>query len=131
VVSGADTAEARVRRVEPTARTLRSALGVDEQRVQVIGEITSARRALGHDFAVEAGIVLTRYPEALVLPTGALVRDGSRWAVFLVDDRNRVRRTVVELLARGATTTAVEGVPIGSRVVVYPPEALRDGMRVR
>jgi len=131
VVSGADTVEARVRRVEPTARTLRSALGVDEQRVQVIGEISSARRALGHDFAVEAGIVLTRYPEALVLPTGALVRDGSRWAVFLVDDRNRVRRTVVELRARGATTTAVEGVPIGSRVVVYPPEALRDGMRVR
>ncbi|MEY2733678.1 MAG: hypothetical protein RL340_737, partial [Gemmatimonadota bacterium] len=43
----------------------------------------------------------------------------------------RVRRTVVELRARGATTTAVEGVPIGSRVVVYPPEALRDGMRVR
>ncbi|MFZ9899754.1 MAG: HlyD family efflux transporter periplasmic adaptor subunit, partial [Gemmatimonadaceae bacterium] len=52
VLSGSDTLLARVRRVEPTARTIRSALGVDEQRVQVIGEVLRAPRTLGHDFAV-------------------------------------------------------------------------------
>jgi len=131
VVSGGDTLQARVRRVEPTARTVRSALGVDEQRVQVIGEVLAAPRTLGHDFAVEAAIVLSRRAEALVVPTGALVRDGPRWAVFLVDARGRVRHTPVRLLARGETTAAVEGVPAGGRVVVYPPEGLRDGARVR
>ena len=131
VVSGGDTLQARVRRVEPTARTVRSALGVDEQRVQVIGEVLAAPRTLGHDFAVEAAIVLSRRAEALVVPTGALVRDGPRWAVFLVDARGRVRHTPVRLLARGETTAAVEGVPAGGRVVVYPPEGLRDGERVR
>ena len=131
VHSGADTLLARVRRVEPTARTVRSALGVDEQRVQVIGEVVQASRTLGHDFAVEARIVLARLPEALVVPTGALVRDGDRWAVYLVDDRGSARRTAIRLIARGEAQSAVQGVAAGRRVVLYPPEALRDGARVR
>ncbi|MEY2733086.1 MAG: hypothetical protein RL340_145, partial [Gemmatimonadota bacterium] len=130
VVSGADTVEARVRRVEPTARTLRSALGVDEQRVQVIGEIIAASRMLGHDYAVEARVVLSRRPQALVVPAGALVRDGARWSVFVVDG-GRARRRDVALLARGEETAAVTGVEAGARVVVYPPEGLTDGARVR
>jgi HlyD family secretion protein len=116
---------------EPTARTIRSALGVDEQRVQVIGEVVRAPRTLGHDFAVEASIVLGRLPQALVVPTGALVRDGDRWAVYVVNDRRRVRLTSIRLLARGETQAAVEGIEMGRRVVVYPPEALREGTRVR
>ena len=131
VLSGSDTLFARVRRVEPTARTIRSALGVDEQRVQVIGEVLRAPRTLGHDFAVEARIVLARLPQALVVPTGALVRDGDRWAVYVVDDRRRVRLTSIHLLARGETQAAVEGLREGQRVVVYPPEALSAGRRVR
>lgn len=131
VLSGADTLFARVRRVEPTARTVRSALGVDEQRVQAIGEIVDAPRTLGHDFAVEAHLVLSRRAQALVVPTGALVRDGVRWGLFVVDDSGRVHWTVVHLIARGEDAAAVTGVEAGRRVVVYPPEALRDGARVR
>ena len=130
VVSGADTLQARVRRVEPTARTVRSALGVDEQRVQVIGEIVAAPRALGHEYAVEARVVLSRRPQALVVPTGALVRDGARWRLFVVED-GRARRRDVALVARGEETAAVTGVEAGARVVVYPPEGLTDGARVR
>ena len=131
VISGTDTLTARVRRVEPAARTVRSALGVDEQRVQVIGEIVAAPRTLGHEFAVEARVVLSRRPQALVVPAGALVRDGLRWTVFVVDDGGRARRTPVRLIVRGEESAAVAGVEAGRRVVVYPPEALRDGMRVR
>jgi HlyD family secretion protein len=131
ILSGSDTLLARVRRVEPTARTIRSALGVDEQRVQVIGEVVRAPRTLGHDFAVEARIVLARLPQALVVPTGALVRDGDRWAVYVVDDRQRVHLTSITLVARGETQAAVDGLREGQRVVVYPPEALSDGGRVR
>lgn len=131
VMSGGDTLQARVRRVEPTARTVRSALGVDEQRVQVIGEIVEAPRILGHDFAVEAHLVLSRWAQALVVPTGALVRDGVRWGLFVVDDAGRVHWTVVHVIARGEERAAVAGVEVGRRVVVYPPEELRDGARVR
>jgi len=132
VISGSDTIAGRVRRVEPTARTVRSALGVEEQRVQVIGVVDTTRGArLGHDFAITARIVLSRRESATVVPTGALVRDGSAWSVFVVDAKGRARRTPVTLIARGTDESAVEGVSTGTTVVLYPPEALKDGSAVR
>lgn len=132
VISGADTIPGRVRRVEPTARTVRSALGVEEQRVQVIGVLDSLRGArLGHDFAITARIVLSRREEATIVPTGALVRDGTAWSVFVVDAKGRARRTPVTLVARGTDDSAIEGLAAGAVVVLYPPEALTDGSAVR
>ena len=132
VISGSDTIAGRVRRVEPTARTVRSALGVEEQRVQVIGVVDTTRGArLGHDFAITARIVLSRRESATVVPTGALVRDGAAWSVFVVDAKGKARRTPVTLIARGTDESAVEGVPAGTMVVLYPPEALTDGSAVR
>ena len=132
VISGSDTIAGRVRRVEPTARTVRSALGVEEQRVQVIGVVDTTRGArLGHDFAITARIVLSRWESATVVPTGALVRDGSAWSVLVVDAKGRARRTPVTLIARGTDESAVEGVSTGTTVVLYPPEALKDGSAVR
>ena len=132
VISGSDTIAGRVRRVEPTARTVRSALGVEEQRVQVIGVLDLAQGVrLGHDFAITARIVLSRRESATVVPTGALVRDGAAWSVFVVDAKGKARRTPVTLIARGTDESAVEGVPAGTMVVLYPPEALTDGSAVR
>ena len=132
VISGADTIAGRVRRVEPTARTVRSALGVEEQRVQVIGVLDSLRGArVGHDFAITARIVLSRREEATIVPTGALVRDGTAWSVFIVDAKGRARRTPVTLVARGTDESAIEGLAAGAVVVLYPPEALTDGSAVR
>ncbi|MFM8909456.1 MAG: efflux RND transporter periplasmic adaptor subunit, partial [Gemmatimonadota bacterium] len=132
VISGGDTITGRVRRVEPTARTVRSALGVEEQRVQVIGVMDAKQGVrLGHDFAITARIVLSRRESATVVPTGALVRDGSAWSVFIVDAKGRARRTSVTLIARGTDESAVEGISAGTTIVLYPPEALTDGSAVR
>jgi HlyD family secretion protein len=134
IVSGRDTLAARVLRVEPTAHTVRSALGVDEQRVLVVGDITDTTHAagrLGHDFEVRARIVLSRRPDALMVPAGALVRDGDAWAVFVIDDEGKARWQQVRLVARGSDVAAVEGVDAGRQVIVYPPEELTDGTRVR
>lgn len=90
-----------------------------------------APRILGHDFAVEVRIVLSRLPQAVVVPTGALVRDGDRWGAYVVDDRRRAHLTSIRLIARGEERAVVEGITTGRRVVVYPPEALREGTRVR
>ena len=90
-----------------------------------------AEARLGHDFAITARIVLSRRESATVVPTGALVRDGSAWSVFVVDAKGRARRTPVTLIARGTDESAVEGVSTGTTVVLYPPEALKDGSAVR
>lgn len=129
LMNGADSTEAHVLRVEPVAHTVRSALGVDEQRVSVIGDI-HAPGGLGHDFEVRARIVLSRRDDALVIPSGALVRDGDAWTVFVVAEKGRVRATRITLVARGAEAAAIEGLEAGARVVVHPPEAITDGARV-
>lgn len=128
--SGADSVEAHVLRVEPVARTVRSALGVDEQRVAVVGDIHRPGARLGHDFEVRARIVLARREGVLTVPAGALVRDGEAWSVFVVDE-GRAQKRAVTVRARGAERAEVEGLAEGAVVVVHPPEALSDGARVR
>ncbi len=130
LLNGADSVAAHVLRVEPVAHTVRSALGVDEQRVSVIGDIHDPGPRLGHDFEVRARLVIGRREDVLVIPSGALVRDGNAWSVFVVDEKGRARLRSVTVLARGAEQAAVEGLDEGARVVVHPPEALEAGSRV-
>ncbi|MGD9906321.1 MAG: efflux RND transporter periplasmic adaptor subunit [Vicinamibacterales bacterium] len=130
---GAAVLEARVRLVEPAGFTKVSALGVEEQRVNVrldFVDPAAARAALGDAYRVEVRIVLWEAPAVLTVPTGALFRDGEQWAVYAVVD-GRAVRTVVELGHR--TTAAAEilaGVSEGDTVIVFPPDGLQDGARV-
>lgn len=130
-IIGADTLRGHVTRVEPAAETVRSALGVDEQRVPVIGDLHDEAVKLGDDFQVDVRIVLRRLLRTSIVPTGALVRDGAGWRVFVVDADGVARSQTVTVVARGPDMTAVDGLRAGVRLVVYPPEALADGMRVR
>ncbi|WKW13451.1 efflux RND transporter periplasmic adaptor subunit [Pseudogemmatithrix spongiicola] len=130
-IVGGDTLRGHVTRIEPSAQTVRSTLGVDEQRVPVIGDLHSGRLTVGHDFAVDVRIVLRRLESARIVPTGALARDGDGWRVFAVDADGVATERSVTVIARGPESAAIEGLEPGERVVVYPPEALRSGDRVR
>lgn len=130
-IVGADTLRGHVTRIEPAAQTVRSALGVDEQRVPVIGDVHSAALPVGHDYQVDVRIVLRRIERATIVPTGALVRDGAAWRVVVVAADGAARGRTVDLVARGPEVSAVTGVAAGDRVVVYPPEGLVEGLRVR
>ena len=84
---GEQPLESVVRRVEPTGFTKISALGVEEQRVLVICDITSPYaewQALGDGYRVEAEFVLWEAAEVLQVPASALFRTGADWAVFRV-----------------------------------------------
>lgn len=124
----------RVRRVEPSAFTKISALGVEEQRVNVIIDIVSPReqwRGVGDGYRVDAHIVVHREEGALRVPVAALFRSDTGWAVFVVEDRIARLRSV-NVARRGATLALVDkGVAEGEPVVVYPGETLRDGVRVK
>lgn len=123
-----------VARIEPSAFTKVSALGVEEQRVNVV--IAPADRAagfapLGDGFTVDARIVVDERHEALKVPASALVREGERWAVFAVDG-GVARLTRVDLGARGRGEAEVlAGLGDGAHVVLYPSDRLDDGARVR
>ncbi len=128
---------ARVRLVEPGAFTKVSALGIEEQRVNVVLDFTDPLDRLttiGDGFRVEAHIVTQRLDDAIKVPVGALWRDsgseGERWAVFVVDGA-RARKRNVEVRMRNSVEAVVEkGLAAGERVVVYPSDALTDGARL-
>jgi HlyD family secretion protein len=126
--------EARVRRVEPSGFTKISALGVEEQRVNVLldfVEPAAAWAALGDAYRVEVRIVTWEADSVVKVPTGALFREGNNWAVFKVDG-DRVRRTTVEIDHQTAQEAEVKsGLKEGDRVVLHPGDTLVDGVRVQ
>jgi HlyD family secretion protein len=127
---GDRTLEGRVRRVEPSGFTKISALGVEEQRVNVIIDLADPPEALGDGFRVEARIVIWEEASVLQLPLSTLFRVGADWAVYAVDgDRAVLRRVTIG--QRGATHAQIlDGVAEGAQLVAYPPDTLTDGARV-
>ena len=123
----------RVRRVEPSGFMKVSALGVEEQRVNVIidfADAAAAAKALGDNYRTEVRIVIWHADNVLRVPAAALFRQGDAWAAFGVEN-GRVRTHVVTLGQRNATEAEVtEGLGEGDEVVLHPPDTLADGMRV-
>jgi HlyD family secretion protein len=120
-----------VRRVEPSAYTKVSPLGVEEQRVDVVLDPSGPGwSALGDGFSVDVQVVVQELPEAVRVPTSALFRHGNGWALYAVVD-GRARRRSVEVAARGDGAAAIrEGVRPGDVVLVHPSDELADGVRV-
>lgn len=129
----AEPLEGRVRRVEPAAYTKVSALGVEEQRVNVVIDLTSPAekwQALGDGYRMDARIVVTSLDDAVKVPVSALFRAGGEWAVFTVAE-GRAARRIVQLARRGGLEAVVsKGLAPGDRVIVYPGDAIKEGLRV-
>jgi HlyD family secretion protein len=124
---------ATVRLIEPAGFTRTSALGVDEQRVNVVLDLDDSAvcAELGDAYRVDARLVLWESPDALRVPTGAIFRDGGRWAVFVASD-GRARRTFVELGHRtGQEAHVLSGLAEGTTVIVHPSDLVLDGVRIR
>jgi len=122
---------ARVRLVEPYAFTKISALGVEEQRVNVIADFVDSAGPLGDGYRLDARIVLWSGDDVLRVPSSALFRRGTGWSVFAVEN-GRARLREVELGHRGALAVEVlEGLQPGELVIRQPTNDIEDGARVR
>lgn len=126
----------RLRLVEPGAFTKVSALGVEEQRVRVVTDLTSPAeqwRSLGDAYRVGVRVVVVSEPRALQVPLAATFpRTGNEGMAVFVLDGGRARLQPVDLVARGSTQAWIRApLPAGARVIVYPPAAVADGVRVK
>jgi HlyD family secretion protein len=124
----------RVRLVEPAAFTKVSALGVEEQRVNVVADLLTPigqRRNVGDKFRVEAKIIVWEATDALKVPAGALFRQGESWAAFVLTNGRAKLQTVKVGQSSGTETQVVEGLEPGAVVILYPSSRVRDGQRVR
>jgi HlyD family secretion protein len=130
---GPNPIPARVFRIESFARTKISALGVEEQRVNVIVHLLHPEAAppLGHAFRVDVRVVVSEVLDAVRAPTDALVRNGAGWAVFRLE-QGRARFTPVSIGDGGGDFHVVRsGLAEGQRVILFPGDALHNGDRVR
>jgi HlyD family secretion protein len=124
----------RVRVIEPGAFTKISALGVEEQRVNVIIDIVSPFtqwHTLGDSYRMDARILVYSHDHALKVPTSALFREHQQWMVFVVND-GRAQKRAVQVGRRNAVEAVVEtGVGEHEQVIIYPSDAVHDGVRVK
>ncbi len=131
---GGETLHAHVRMVEPSATTKLSALGVEEQRVNVVLDLDEARdrwAALGDGYRVEVAIVIDAYDGATLVPIGALFRKEGQSHVFAMDAGGVVREREVVIVAQGALSAAVSsGVEPGEKVVLHPSDRIKEGTLV-
>ncbi|MDP6704968.1 MAG: HlyD family efflux transporter periplasmic adaptor subunit [Alphaproteobacteria bacterium] len=123
----------RVLRVEPYGFTKVSALGIEEQRVNVVIAFDSPAdewQGLGHGYRVALGIVVAEANDVVVAPLGALFRAGDDWAAFVVED-GRAKRRRISLGRRNQHEAEVrEGLGAGEVVVLYPRGRVADGIAV-
>ena len=123
----------RVRRIEPSGFTKISALGVEEQRVNVIVDFEEPREAwqsIGDGYRVEVRVIVWRKEDVLKVPTSSLFRHEAKWAVYAVENDKAVRREVEVGQRNGLEAEVLGGLNPGDRIVVYPSEAVAEGVKV-
>ena len=131
---GGELLEARVRLVEPAAFTKVSALGVEEQRVNVVADLltpSDQRRSVGDNFRVEAKIIIWETDQALKVPAGALFRRGENWAAFVLNGSRAHLKTIKAGRSSGTEIQILEGIKPGEQVILYPGGRVQDGQRVK
>ena len=115
-----------VRRIEPHAYTKVSALGVDEQRVDIIADFDGAPATLADGYRIEARIVIWENPAAIQVPAGALFRRGEKWAAYKLDG-DLARLTLLELgRNNGETAEVLAGLSAGDSVVLHPGDRITE-----
>ena len=124
----------KVRLIEPAGFTKISSLGVEEQRVLVLADITSPRAqwdVLGDGFRMEVHFVIWEGENILQIPASALFRSGKDWAVF-VEENSRARKRLVEIGQRnGLAAQVVSGLQEKEKVIAYPDDTISEGTKIR
>jgi HlyD family secretion protein len=128
---GGDTPlEARVRLVEPVAFTKISALGIEEQRVNVIADPVGTRWPLGDGYRIQASILLWQQDAVLKLPGSSVFRVGNEWRVFVADNARARERTVVIGQRNRDDVQIISGLREGEQVVRFPSRQVSEGARI-
>lgn len=128
---GDEVLRARVKYVEPSAFTRVSALGVEEQRVNVIAELIAPNHRLGDGYRANARFILWEGKNVLTIPTSALFRHNGSWSVFAIRDGHATRTDVQIGHMNAFTAELLGGVDQGAEVVVHPSDRVEEGGEVK
>ena len=123
----------RVRRIEPAAFTKISALGVEEQRVIVLSDlvdIPEAAKTLGDRYRVEVRVAVWHADNVLIVPAGALFREGNAWKTYVFREGTAVLTAIEAGHSDGRFTEILAGIAAGEELLLHPPDTVKAGTRV-
>jgi len=124
----------RVRLIEPAAFLKISALGVEEQRVNVIADFVNSPekyRALGDAYRIEARIVISEADNVLKVPAAALFRRGEEWAVFVANRGRALLRPVKVGRRNDLEAEVLTGLSENETVLVHPSDKIQNMTRIQ
>ena len=130
---GEKTLDGRVRLIEPSAFTKISALGVEEQRVNIVVDFNmpqSERESLGDGFRMEARIVIWEKNNVLKVPTSALFRRDNEWHVFVIEEGKAATRKLKIGQRNGLEAVVLEGLTVNEQIIVHPSDQVAEGVQV-
>lgn len=130
---GDSTLQGVVDYIEPQAFTKFSALGVEEQRVNVVGLLTDdnpAAATLGAEYRVEAAIITWQEDAVLTVPGSALFRRDNQWQAFVMEGNTARLRAVRTGRSNREYTQVIDGLQAGEQVIVFPSDQIQDGVGV-
>jgi len=127
---GPEALEAQVRLVEPSAFTKVSALGIEEQRVNVVADLTETSTALGDGYRVEGRIIIWQAADVLQVPVSALFRRGTGWSLFVVENGEAHLREVGVGQRTPFDAEIKSGLEEGAEVITHPSNQITEGARV-
>ncbi len=128
---GTEPLPGQVRTIEPAAFTQVSALGVEEQRVNIIADLTEVPPTLGDAYRVETRIVIWEQPAVLTVPLSALFRCGPDWCVFVAAGNRAQQQPVRKGQDNHFAAEIQAGLVAGDRVIVHPSEQVKNGSRIQ
>ena len=130
---GGDALRGAVRRVEPSGFTKISALGVEEQRVNVIVDFTddqNARESLGDGYRVDARIIIWEKSDVVKVPVGALFRNGTDWSVFVVNAGKASERKLKLGRMNAGEAEVLDGLSDQDVVIMHPSDKIKNDVKV-
>ena len=128
---GGEPLAGHVRLIEPFAFTKVSALGIEEQRVNVIINFDEPiPPQLGHGYRVDIAVVIWNESRVLRVPLTALFKQGNAWQAYSVRAGRAELKTLEIGEMNGQFAQVIEGLARDDRVIEHPSGRIESGRRV-
>lgn len=123
----------KVKRIDPVGFSKVSALGIEEQRVNVVIDLLSSHEhwsRLGHGYQVDVAIVLWQSDKVVKVPLTSIFRDGKDWAIYVVTDGVVNKRQLNIGHTNTYSAQVLSGINQGEKYIIYPTDRIFEGVRV-
>ncbi len=123
----------KVRLIEPYGFSKISALGIEEQRVNVVIDLLTAdpvKLGLGHGFRVNTKIQVWKNDQVLRAPLSGLFRYANNWAAFVVEGGKAVLKNLTLGRRNAQFAEIISGLKEGDEIILYPGDRVDEATPV-